>query len=185
MSNQVAKVMIELFEEQSKMLKDHADRLRKALGEAGSSADAEETKKGKGSKKGDKPAVKRALSGFQVFMKEHLKSYRARHPEIAPKEVLTIISQRWKSLTEDKKAKYLQEAAKLNEETAKGGATATVAHADEAHEDHDEHEEELPTITASAKKRKASESETEATKESDDKKKKKHKKHKKHDEDSS
>lgn len=179
----MAKVMIELFEEQAKMLHEHANRLRKALGDAPAEESPVEGAKGKKGKKSDKPIVKRALSGFQVFMKEHLKSYRVRHPEIAPKEVLTIISQRWKSLPEDKKSKYLQEAAKLNKEAGKGGAEVAAAH--EEHEDvHDEPTVSSSAATESAKKRKRSESEADAGS-GDEKKKKKHKKHKKHEEDSS
>jgi hypothetical protein len=97
-------------------------------------------------------------------MKEHLKSYRVRHPEIAPKEILTIISQRWKSLPEEKKSKYLQEAAKLNKDAFKGRAEAAIANEEQVDE---------------AKKRKRSKSEMNAGSD-DEKKKKKHKKHKKH-----
>lgn len=164
--NRVTEVTIELLEEQSKMLHEHANRLRKALSKAPAVEPPADVVKGK---KGDKPVVKRALSGFQVFMKEHLKSYRVRHPEIPPREILTIISQRWKSLSEEKKSKYLQEAAKLNKDAGKGRAEAAIANEEQVDE---------------AKKRKRSESEMNAGSD-DEKKKKKHKKHKKHDDDSS
>lgn len=186
-SGNVAKVMITLFEEQAAMLRDHADRLRKALGEDGNAdeapASSDGKKKGKRGKKDGKPVVKRALNGFQMFMKENLKAYRERHPEIAPKEVLTIISQRWKNLSEDKKSKYNNDAHVAND-SAKADEASSKAP--------DVHVEEI-SAPESAKKRKRSNSDPEtpapvgSQKDSgDEKKKKKHKKHKnKHDEESS
>eukprot|EP01033_Poteriospumella_lacustris_P014168 gene14168-10120_t len=182
-SGNVAKVMIDLFEEQATMLKDHADRLRKALSEEGNTdgvpAGSDGKKKGKRGKKDGKPVVKRALNGFQMFMKENLKAYRERHPELAPKEVLTIISQRWKNLADDKKSKYNNDAH--------------MAKADEVPSSVPDVHVEAVVAPESAKKRKRSNSDPEtpapvnSQKDSgDEKKKKKHKKHKsKHDEDSS
>jgi hypothetical protein len=117
----LAEVLIQVYEQQSAMLKEHAAQLRAAL-----AAEVSENKKPKKSKT-ENP---RSLSAYQVFMKEHLRTYHLKHPELQQKEVLTIIAQRWKGLDPAKKEQYQVEATRLKalprEEESKEPTTAST-----------------------------------------------------------
>jgi hypothetical protein len=129
MNPNVVKLMVTLFDEQSKLFRDHADRLRKALKDSGEEVpDAPAPSKKDGEKKTRKPrgekkaTVKRPLSAYQVFMKEHLKSYKQRHPEVQQAEVMKVIATRWSKLEAEKKAKYIEMAGTLKDEFIAGHA---------------------------------------------------------------
>lgn len=174
----VVKVLIANYEEQAKQLLAQAEKLKKALANA-PAADSE-TEGGKKKRKKKDTGVKRALSGYQVFMKEQLHNYKVRHPEIPQKEILTILSQRWKGLSEDKRNKYLSEATRLKDEgitAAANGASSSSAAAPSA-------PRTIASPETTTKKRKHSESESEVPASQPagsetDKKKKKSKKDKK------
>lgn len=128
-----------MWEEQAQLFQAHAARLRKALKDNGEDVpDAPVAKKGKAKLEPGEKAVrktrgekkvtkKRALSAYQVFMKEHLKSYKQRHPELQQTEVLKVIATRWGKLEDDKKAKYGEQAKVLKEEFLSHQAEAEAA----------------------------------------------------------
>jgi len=172
--NNVGNLLITMWEEQAQMLQDHANRLRKVLKANGeevpgavsvkntkAKADPADKpiKKARGEKKVTK---KRALSAYQVFMKEHLKSYKQRHPEMQQTEVLKVIATRWGKLENDKKEKYAEQAKTLKEEgiVASQAAEAEAAGAAGGGDSH--HDYHLVPVTDDKnKKRKHDEKENE------------------------
>jgi len=145
-------------------------------------------KKRKGKRDPDLP--KRPKSGYQFYVCEHTPTLRAAQPEAKMTDLMGVLANDWKKLSEEEREKYQKMAVKEKTvyqgkmdsykankngggggggDGGEGGAAAKAAPAAAAKDAEDEDEEEEDT-----------ESDTSEEKEVKKSKKKKHKKHKKH-----
>jgi len=83
-----------------------------------------EKKTTKGKKKGgkEKPALKRPLSAFMLYSQAKREKVVAENPDAAFTEIGKIMGEKWKGISDERKAKYQAEAAKLKEEYEKAKA---------------------------------------------------------------
>lgn len=61
---------------------------------------------GRGGARGSSTAAPRKLSAYNIFVKEQLTALVKNHPEMDNKARMTKVSEMWKALSEDDKARY-------------------------------------------------------------------------------
>ena len=69
------------------------------------------TKSTKSTKKKDENAVKKPLSSYMLFCKDHRSVISTENVGIAPKDVLKKLGEAWKALSDDEKAVYTEKAS--------------------------------------------------------------------------
>jgi hypothetical protein len=118
-----AEFIASMFEAQAKLLLQQAEQLR-----GGEHSETVETdgkkKKLKVKKEKDPNAVKRPLSAYQIFIGEEYKNLKARNPEIPSKELFGVLSQQWKSISDEKKAMYNKKSQDLKDHAAEDHSVA-------------------------------------------------------------
>jgi hypothetical protein len=109
-------VLINMFEEQIKLLQKHVQLLKESsTGAVTLDASAATTAVAAvaGKKGASEPKKKRSPSAYQIFMQEHLKESHQNHVEgEGPKDVMTKISKIWNTLSDEAKKPYLDRAVK-------------------------------------------------------------------------
>ena len=137
---QFANVLIDIFQQQISMYQTHIDALKKfGSGEVTVASNSSSNNKGKSKgknqedsnegatsgngrkKKAKNPDAKpRALSAYQIFMKEQFPNFKAANPDMNPKEILSSMSKEWKSLESGIKDEYMHKSEELKEAKAEG-----------------------------------------------------------------
>ena len=63
--------------------------------------------------------MKRPMNSFMVFATEQRKELRQKHPEMHNKDISKMLGVRWKKLSAEEKAPYMEESKRLRVEYEK------------------------------------------------------------------
>lgn len=59
------------------------------------------------------------MSGYHLYMSESAKQMKLKNPNMNPKEVTTMVSKEWRTLSEEKKNEYKTRAIDINSDAIK------------------------------------------------------------------
>jgi len=118
-----------LFSAESSSTEPPAKKAKKGKDNAAATApapvDADAGKKRKKKEKTDPNKPKRAASAYTLFFMEYAKKYKADHPEVAQKDIMSIVGPVWKEMDAKKKAPYEARATVLRAEHAEAMSVYT------------------------------------------------------------